>query len=342
MILRGPPGSGKSHVAKLIKEKEKEMGGNNPRVLSIDDYFLIENDYEEKCPKTGKKIPKKEILYEYDKDMEEKYMQCLLKSFKKTIADNLYDFIVIDCNNNSLRSLNDFYCHSKDSGFVPYIVDLICDLETCLNRNVHERSEKDIKNIINTWKPTPFHYIKLDISSLLENVVEMEDAEDMAVDDNTVSENTDSNTMTQTGDDMKEADDATEAAMDNDDDDDNENNDEEDSNDSTANCGFLKSKWETDTTTENLARLDGTSKLAGKRKQTMEEYLQMDEWQPRTNTKGKKRVRWADIEEKREQEKMRAVGFVVGQTDWKRMMDPYAAKRALNKTKYIERVNKRR
>lgn len=54
------------------------------------------------------------------------------------------------------------------------------------------------------------------------------------------------------------------------------------------------------------------------------------------------KVRWADIEEKREQDKMRAVGFVVGHTDWKRMMDPNAANRALNKTKYIERVKKRR
>ena len=54
--------------------------------------------------------------------MEEKYMEYLIKSFKKTVADNLYDFIVIDCNNNSLRSLNDFYCHSKDSGFVVSII----------------------------------------------------------------------------------------------------------------------------------------------------------------------------------------------------------------------------
>lgn len=54
-------------------------------------------------------------------------------------------------------------------------------METCLSRNKHERTEKDIKDVIDTWKPTPFHYIKLDISSLLENVVEMEDAEDMAV-----------------------------------------------------------------------------------------------------------------------------------------------------------------
>lgn len=50
-----------------------------------------------------------------------------------------------------------------------------------MSRNIHERSENDIKNIIDTWKPTPFHYIKLDISSLLQNIVEMEDAEDMVV-----------------------------------------------------------------------------------------------------------------------------------------------------------------
>lgn len=56
IILRGPPGSGKSYVARLIKDKELEMGGSNPRILSIDDYFIIENDYEEKCPKTGKKV----------------------------------------------------------------------------------------------------------------------------------------------------------------------------------------------------------------------------------------------------------------------------------------------
>ncbi|XP_073830067.1 ZAP3 isoform X2 [Musca autumnalis] len=343
IILRGPPGSGKSYVAKLIKEKEKEMSGNNPRVLSIDDYFLIENDYEEKCPKTGKKIPKKEILYEYDKDMEETYMQYLIKSFKKTILDNFYDFIVIDCNNNSLRTLNEFYCHAKDSGYVPYIVDLHCDLEICLENNVHERTEADIKEILNNWKPTPFHYIKLDIASLVQNVVEMEDVEDMPVDNNTVSENTDSQTAADENDKESGTADANDDNAKDSQGGDNGGDEEDDSNDSTENCGFLKSKWETDTTTENLARLDGTSKLNMKRKPTMEEYLQTDEWEPvPSKSKGKKRVRWADIEEKREQEKMRAVGFVVGQTDWKRMMDPNAAKRALNKTKYIERVNKQR
>lgn len=99
---------------------------------------------------------------------------------------------------------------------------------------------------------------------------------------------------------------------------------------------------------------------------SMADYLQLDDWEPpKRGADGKKRVsftiiypvifmyitlffvlprqvRWADIEEKRAQQKMRAIGFVVGQTDWKRMMDPNAGNRALNKTKYIERVNKRR
>ena len=46
-------------------------------------------------------------------------------------------------------------------------------------------------------------------------------------------------------------------------------------------------------------------------------------------------VRWADIEEQREQFKMREVGFVVGQTNWNRMMDPTQGQSALTRTKII-------
>ncbi|XP_068139648.1 LOW QUALITY PROTEIN: probable cyclin-dependent serine/threonine-protein kinase DDB_G0292550 [Drosophila tropicalis] len=327
IILRGPPGSGKSYVVRLIKDKEVEMGGCNPRILSIDDYFIIENDYDEKCPKTGKKIPKKEILYEYDETMEETYMQYLIKSYKKTLSDNLHDFIIVDCNNNSLRTLNEFYCHAKDANFVPYIVDLYCDLETCLGRNSHKRSERDIQLVLDNWCATPLHYIKLDVTSLLENVVEMEDVENMATDDNAFNEDS-----TSTG--AGAANNPHEIA------------EEDDSNSADAlnSYGFLKSKWESDTSKDSLARLDGTKHLLEKRKTaSMADYLQMDDWiPPSSSSNGKKRVRWADIEERRAQEKMRAIGFVVGQTDWKRMMDPNAGNRALNKTKYIERVNKQR
>lgn len=46
-------------------------------------------------------------------------------------------------------------------------------------------------------------------------------------------------------------------------------------------------------------------------------------------------VRWADMEERREQEKMRAIGFVVGQTDWNRMLGRDQGESKLTQTKYI-------
>lgn len=99
-----------------------------------------------------------------------------------------------------------------------------------------------------------------------------------------------------------------------------------------------------------LARLDGTSKPL-KRPPTLEDYLQLDdgnadeqqedECQDGSKSGGKKkRVRWADVEERKAQEKMRQLGFVVGVTDWRRMMDPSEGSSALTQTKYIERVKK--
>lgn len=91
IIMRGVPGSGKSFISKMIKEKESEMQGS-VRILSIDDYFMVDNDE-----------------YEYEASMEESYTQYLLKAFKKTLMDNLYQFVIIDCNNITLNHLNEFH-----------------------------------------------------------------------------------------------------------------------------------------------------------------------------------------------------------------------------------------
>ncbi|CAI9567227.1 unnamed protein product [Staurois parvus] len=55
VIMRGLPGSGKTHVAKLIRDKEVEYGGSAPRVLSLDDYFITEVEKVEKDPESGGK-----------------------------------------------------------------------------------------------------------------------------------------------------------------------------------------------------------------------------------------------------------------------------------------------
>ncbi|KAJ4929177.1 hypothetical protein JOQ06_004793 [Pogonophryne albipinna] len=106
--------------------------------------------------------------------------------------------------------------------------------------------------------------------------------------------------------------------------------------------GYIpKSKWEMDTSEAKLDRLDGLGS-GGKRKREdmsgLEDYLQLpDDYATRMSQPGKKRVRWADLEEKKEADRKRAIGFVVGQTDWERITDESGqmAQRALNRTKYF-------
>lgn len=54
-FITGPPGSGKSYLAKLIRDREAEHGGA-ARIMSIDDYFMQESEVEEKDPTTGKTV----------------------------------------------------------------------------------------------------------------------------------------------------------------------------------------------------------------------------------------------------------------------------------------------
>ncbi|XP_024872807.1 YLP motif-containing protein 1-like [Temnothorax curvispinosus] len=96
------------------------------------------------------------------------------------------------------------------------------------------------------------------------------------------------------------------------------------------------SKWERMEAEDKLDRLDGLARRKNEAKpQTMEDFLQVPDYYNMEDTSGKKRVRWADLEERKEQEKMRAVGFVVGHTNWDRMMDPTKGGSALTRTKFF-------
>lgn len=125
--MRGLPGSGKTHLAKLIKDKETEIGGSGKvRILSIDDYFSTENeaDYNEVCVHVCvSEVNKSNLIlyvdnfqdgekneaYKYDATMEETYMTALLKVFRTTITGGMYDIIIVDCNNTTLRYYTEFY-----------------------------------------------------------------------------------------------------------------------------------------------------------------------------------------------------------------------------------------
>ncbi|XP_032441201.1 YLP motif-containing protein 1 isoform X1 [Xiphophorus hellerii] len=307
IIMRGLPGSGKSHVAKLIRDKEVECGGAPPRVLVLDDYFMTEVEKVEKDPDTGKRVKNKVLEYEYEPEMEDTYRSSMLKTFKKTLDDGFFPFIILDTINDRVKHFEQFWSAAKTKGFEVYVAEITADTQTCAKRNVHGRKLKDITKMSNNWESSPRHMVRLDVRSLLQDAaieeVEMEDFNPEDVPQETKRE-------------------------------------EEEESD----LGYLpKSKWEMDTSEAKLDKLDGLVS-GGKRKRDsehlsgIEDYLQLpDDYATRTSAPGKKRVRWADLEEQKDADRKRAIGFVVGQTDWEKITDESGqfAQRALNRTKYF-------
>ncbi|XP_041832240.1 YLP motif-containing protein 1 isoform X2 [Melanotaenia boesemani] len=307
IIMRGLPGSGKSHVAKLIRDKEVECGGAPPRVLVLDDYFMTEVEKVEKDPDTGKRVKTKVLEYEYEPEMEDTYRSSMLKTFKKTLDDGFFPFIIIDTVNDRVKHFDQFWSAAKTKGFEVYVAEITADTQTCSKRNVHGRTHKDISKMSNHWESSPRHMVRLDVRSLLQDAaIEEVEMEDFNPDDEPVEP-------------KKE---------------------EEEEGD----LGYVpKSKWEMDTSEAKLDKLDGLvsggkRKREGEQSSDLEDYLQLpDDYATRMSEPGKKRVRWADLEEQKDADRKRAIGFVVGQTDWERITDESGqlAQRALNRTKYF-------
>ncbi|XP_068610149.1 YLP motif-containing protein 1-like [Brachionichthys hirsutus] len=305
VIMRGLPGSGKSHVAKLIRDKEVDCGGAPPRVLVLDDYFMTEVDKVQKDPDTGRGVKTKVLEYEYEPEMEDTYRSSMLKTFKKTLDDGFFPFIILDTINDKVKHFDQFWSAAKTKGFEVYVAEITADTQTCAKRNVHGRTLKDILKMSNNWEASPRHMVRLDIRSLLQDAaieeVEMEDF------------NPDDEPKEPKGDQEEESD-----------------------------LAYIpKSKWEMDTSEAKLDKLDGLGS-SGKRKREdpggLDDFLQLpDDYASRMSEPGKKRVRWADLEEQKEADRKRAIGFVMGQTDWERITDESGqlAQRALNRTKYF-------
>ncbi|KAK6621061.1 hypothetical protein RUM43_011365 [Polyplax serrata] len=320
-IMRGIPGSGKTYVTKLIKDKEIELGGDPPRILSLDDYFMTEVEKEIIDKETGRKVKTKVLEYEYEAGVEPHYRGSLLKAFKKTVSDGFFSFIIVDSVNEKTKDYEEMWSFAKQKGFQVYIAEMDNDVTVCKSRNIHKRTEKDIGDLVKSWEGTPTHYLRLDVRSLLQSdaitEVEMEVVSDTELEKSIGK------------DEENENDEAGE-----------EDKKEEEEEDEPSVSAFVKSRWDQfENSEQNLDRLDGLKRRREGFHATMEEYLQLpDELDQQGNSDaapGKKRVRWADLEERRQQEKMRAIGFVVGQTDWNRMTDPTFGENALTRTKYI-------
>lgn len=218
---------------------------------------------------------------------------------------------MVDAINDKNHHYEEMCNYANGKGYNVYIAEVNEDLAICASRNIHNFTQDQISKIHHDWEETPKHFTILDLKSLLggdKNIPEVE-IENVPQDENISQEN--------------EAED--------DEDDDSEDND--------SKSAFKLSKWEIMDKEEKMAQLDGINVKAREKMQshkTIEDWLEIsEEYSPVENSKGKKRVHWADLKERRAQAKMRDVGFVVGQTNWNRMMDPSQGTSALTQTKII-------
>ncbi|XP_011047152.1 PREDICTED: YLP motif-containing protein 1 isoform X2 [Populus euphratica] len=176
IILRGLPGSGKSYLAKTMRDLEVENGGNVPRIHSMDDYFMTEvekvedGDASKSSSSTrGKKpIVKKVVMeYCYEPEMEEAYRESLLKAFKKTLEEGTFTLVIVDDRNLRVADFAQFWAIAKRSGYEVYISEATYkDPVGCAARNVHGFTIDEIQTMARLWEEAPLIYTQLDIKSL--------------------------------------------------------------------------------------------------------------------------------------------------------------------------------
>ncbi|KAK6123254.1 hypothetical protein DH2020_043011 [Rehmannia glutinosa] len=191
VILRGLPGSGKSYLAKFLRDLEVENGGSAPRIHSMDEYFMTEVEENEGSRSSGsvrgkKPVMKKVMEYCYEPEMEEAYRSSMLKAFRKTLDEGAFllshvdVFHVASCSSDMVAyfglafALDDrnlrvadfaqFWATAKRSGYEVYLLEATYkDPAGCAARNVHGFTQNEIHKMASQWEEAPSLYMKLDI-----------------------------------------------------------------------------------------------------------------------------------------------------------------------------------
>jgi len=60
--------------------------------------------------------------YEYEPSMEKHYRNSLLKTFRKTVSDGYFPFIIVDAINDKVSHFEEMWSYAKQKGFQVIIV----------------------------------------------------------------------------------------------------------------------------------------------------------------------------------------------------------------------------
>ncbi|XP_057516050.1 uncharacterized protein LOC130797475 isoform X2 [Amaranthus tricolor] len=172
IILRGLPGSGKSYLAKMLRDLEVEHGGKAPRIHSMDDYFMteVEKVDEKEASKSlvrFKKPVMKVLEYSYEPEMEEAYRSSMLKAFKKTLEEGSFTFVIVDDRNLRVADFAQFWASAKRLGYEVYVLEApYKDPTGCTARNIHGFTQVEVEKMAALWEEAPSLYLQVDVKSL--------------------------------------------------------------------------------------------------------------------------------------------------------------------------------
>ncbi|CAI7771280.1 unnamed protein product [Closterium sp. NIES-53] len=184
IILRGLPGSGKSHLARALRDVEVTNGGAAPRVFAMDDYFMLhddddDDDEQERAAaarrrrgggKGGGEASKGggEARYKYDATQEELYRASMLRAYRKALEEGRFSFIIVEDRNVRVSQFEPFWKAGKCAGFEVYVVQPSASSHPtlCAGRNTHGFTVQQVQGMAEQWEALPPHMLLLDVKSL--------------------------------------------------------------------------------------------------------------------------------------------------------------------------------
>lgn len=145
LIMRGPPGSGKSSLIQTIRESCH--ADQQPAVLSLDLFRIVDGEY----------------VFDYSREKE------VISSYHQAVESacrNGVEFLILDNVHSRLWEMEKSRKFGEKHGYRVVVVEVQASFWECVSRGVHSISLKKMQEIFTRWETT----VSWDVKSRIEGL----------------------------------------------------------------------------------------------------------------------------------------------------------------------------